>query len=91
MSEIIYTAKSIVLPCGKSVGLICEIHKYYTKWGYKPNHRDFYFHRDNAPAYIYKGGVEWYQHDKLHRIDGPAIDGPDIMTEWYINGVRWDD
>ena len=36
---------------------------------------------------IYPNGTqEWYQKDKLHREDGPAIIGPDGTQEWYQNG-----
>lgn len=31
------------------------------------------------------GDIRWYQNDKLHRLDGPAIDSP-MQQEWYKEG-----
>ena len=31
---------------------------------------------------------EWYLNGKLHREDGPAIEGPDGYKEWYLNGKQ---
>jgi hypothetical protein len=31
---------------------------------------------------------EWFQDDKLHRIDGPAIERADGTREWYRDGKR---
>ena len=32
-----------------------------------------------------EGGKEWYQNGKLHRTDGPAIEGTDGYKAWYQN------
>jgi len=32
------------------------------------------------------GHKEWYQNDKLHRLDGPAIEWSDGDKFWYQNG-----
>ena len=32
------------------------------------------------------GDRYWYQNDKLHRLDGPAIEYADGLKEWYQNG-----
>jgi hypothetical protein len=32
------------------------------------------------------GDKFWYQNDKLHRLDGPAIEDADGFKEWYQNG-----
>ena len=34
------------------------------------------------------GRKDWYQHGKLHREDGPAVEHADGHNEWYINGRR---
>lgn len=30
--------------------------------------------------------LEWYQHSKLHRLDGPAIEWNDGTKHWYYHG-----
>ena len=35
------------------------------------------------------GTKYWYQNDKLHRSDGPAIEYPDGTKMWYINGKEY--
>ena len=35
------------------------------------------------------GTKEYYQHGKLNRDDGPAIEHPNGATEWFRNGERW--
>ena len=46
------------------------------------------------------GTKEWWLNGKLHREDGPAVEGADGSKEWYLNGKRhredgpaieWDD
>jgi hypothetical protein len=32
------------------------------------------------------GTKRWYQNDKRHRIDGPAVERADGTKRWYING-----
>jgi hypothetical protein len=34
------------------------------------------------------GDKAWYLTDKLHREDGPAIEGIDGYKAWYLNGKR---
>ena len=34
------------------------------------------------------GTKEWYQNDKRHRLDGPAVESPDGTKEWYQNDKR---
>ena len=36
------------------------------------------------------GSVRWYKHgtDKLHRIDGPAIERANGYRAWYIEGKK---
>ena len=31
------------------------------------------------------GDKEWYQNDKLHRLDGPAVELADGVKEWWKN------
>ena len=38
---------------------------------------------------INKHGIKfWYQHGKVHRDDGPAIEWPDGDTSWCLHGQR---
>jgi len=32
------------------------------------------------------GDKRWYQHDRLHRDDGPAVEWADELKSWYLNG-----
>ena len=32
--------------------------------------------------------TEWYQNNKLHHLDGPAIECPNGYKAWFQNGVR---
>ena len=34
------------------------------------------------------GSRFWHLNGKLHREDGPAIEGPVRAREWFLNGVR---
>jgi hypothetical protein len=34
------------------------------------------------------GSKYWYQNDKLHREDGPAVEWADGSKYWYLNGER---
>ena len=34
---------------------------------------------------VYKNRIEWYQNNKLHRLDGPAIEWDDGSKFWYQN------
>ena len=35
---------------------------------------------------VYKNKTVWFQNDKLHRNDGPAVEYASGSKEWYING-----
>jgi hypothetical protein len=35
------------------------------------------------------GSKVWYKNNKLHRIDGPAIEWSDGGKRWYINGIKY--
>ena len=38
---------------------------------------------------VYKNGNKsWWQDDKLHRTDGPAVEWADGSKQWYLNGKR---
>jgi hypothetical protein len=38
---------------------------------------------------VYENGTRhWYQNDKLHRLDGPAVESSIGTNEWYQNGLR---
>ena len=40
---------------------------------------------------VYSNGYqEWYQNDKLHREDGPALIHPDGSQFWYLNGIQYE-
>ncbi len=32
------------------------------------------------------GCDKWYVNDKLHRLDGPAIESQDGLNSWYVHG-----
>ena len=34
------------------------------------------------------GTIEWYQNDKLHRLDGPAVEYANGYKVWYQNDKR---
>ena len=35
---------------------------------------------------VYSNGNKlWYLNDKLHREDGPAVEGADGTKKWYLN------
>ena len=36
---------------------------------------------------VYSNRTEWYQNDRLHRIDGPAYEGADGIKIWYQNDL----
>jgi hypothetical protein len=47
-------------------------------------------HREDGPAFIYKGREEWWLHGKTHRIGGPAIHSSDGRPGyWFIHGVEY--
>lgn len=43
-------------------------------------------HREDGPAFIYKGREEWWLHGKTHRIGGPAVEDIDGYLRWYKHG-----
>lgn len=47
-------------------------------------------HCENGPAVLWKngGGLEWWNHGLLHRLDGPAIEREDGNKEWFVNGLQ---
>jgi hypothetical protein len=61
-----------------------------TIWGYPSNHSVCVHHRVGGPAAIRANGDQyWYWHDKLHRVDGPAIIRPASNSEeWYFMDQR---
>ena len=38
----------------------------------------------------HSGAKAWYLNDKLHRVDGPAVEHLDGTKVWYLNGKPWD-
>jgi hypothetical protein len=63
-----------------------EIDKYGEFW----YDDDMQLHRDDGPAIIWDTfSCEYYQHGKLHRLDGPARHFR-YVDEWYIDGERID-
>lgn len=43
-------------------------------------------HRELGPAMILYGDKYWYRNNKIHRIDGPAIEYKNGSKKWYLNG-----
>jgi len=37
---------------------------------------------------VNSNGTSWYLNGKLHREDGPAVEGADGHKAWYLNGER---
>ena len=58
-------------------------------WRNKEWHKDGVLHRDgDLPAYISaRGDLEWYQHGKRHRNNGPAVVRKDGTCSWYRHGL----
>ena len=52
-----------------------------------------HYHRENGPAIEYisgprKGRKEYYKDGYLHRLDGPAIDDANDMSQYWINDCQ---
>ena len=44
-------------------------------------------HREDGPAIEYNNGTKvYYQNNKYHRLDGPAVKGFGIEA-WYVDGI----
>lgn len=54
-------------------------------------YRNGLIHHDSRPALRYlNGSFFWYKEDKLHRIDGPAVERSDKSKEWWIDGYPYE-
>jgi len=42
--------------------------------------------RDNCKVNIHYGNKHWYQNNKRHRLDGPAVEDANGNKHWYLNG-----
>jgi hypothetical protein len=51
-------------------------------------HGRWHLHREDGPAFVMGDGdvQEYYQHDRLHRVNGPAVIG-NGRKEWWFNGL----
>ena len=39
--------------------------------------------------FVTNSGIKiWWQNDKYHRLDGPAVEWEDGIEEWFINGIE---
>lgn len=48
------------------------------------------FHRENGPAFESASGTKaYYQNDKLHRLDGPAVIFSNGDEEYWVDGVQY--
>ena len=47
-------------------------------------------HNPNGPALIWNDGASkaYYLNNRLHRLDGPAIENSNGIKEWWVNGKR---
>ncbi len=46
---------------------------------------DGWFHRENGPAVIDHDGAKfWFQYDRYHRLDGPAVEKTSGEKEYWI-------
>jgi len=63
-------------------GLIEEIE------GLKEYYKDGEIHREEeeGPAFDFLDNRLWYKENKLHRLNGPAVEMFDGTKEWYIEG-----
>ena len=52
----------------------------YTTW-----HLDGKLHREDGPAFEFKGTRKWFLNGELHREDGPAAEWWDGTKMWYQN------
>ena len=43
---------------------------------------------DGRKEWILNGTKEWWLNGKLHRVDGPAVEGADGTKQWWLNGKR---
>jgi hypothetical protein len=68
---------------GNSAKIVSDICEYWF------DDNDFY-HRDNEPAIINYYARYYYQHGKVHRLDGPAVIWDTTRQSWYIDGCRID-
>ena len=47
------------------------------------------YHREDGPAVITVSGSEyWYQHGKLHCLDGPAVKHENDYKAWWYQGKK---
>ena len=37
---------------------------------------------------VTKEKIRWYLNDRLHRVDGPAVEYADGTKRWFLNGKR---
>lgn len=50
------------------------------------------FHNEGEPVFEYKTGDKcWYQHDKLHRLDGAAIESTNGYKSYFINNLSYNE
>lgn len=49
-------------------------------------------HNEGEPAMEYSNrNKSWYQHDKYHRLDGPAYEEANSYKRYYINDVSYEE
>lgn len=79
-------AETKTLPSGIVIENIPNLHAKYC-WFIKDTN---IFHNEGEPVFEYKTGDKcWYQHDKLHRLDGPAVEEANGNKFYCINGVTY--
>ena len=47
----------------------------------------FVYHNENGPAVIYPKSIEWWYHDKLHRLCGPAFEDIYGNKVYYVDNI----
>ena len=79
-----------------SLGVDLDKHGTACAWGWRyPDGGEHWYdaadpsvgvrHRTGAPAMITEGAAQWYQHGRLHRLDGPAVEYANGDCEWWVN------
>ena len=56
---------------------------------YKAYYINGELHREDGPAIESNNSNQYFINGKRHREDGPAVHGPDIDSEYWLNGKRY--
>ena len=73
---------------GNDRELYCSTYEDYKCYHYSTELvNDVWHNIDDLPCYYDKSGHKsWFEHDRKHRLNGPAVQRKDGSLEWYIDG-----